>query len=397
MLSLSEKSKADANRAQPGTFLDHKESGVQYTTFVDDELRLHALADNARSIPSAIDGFKPGQRKILFACFKRNLKAEIKVGQLAGYVSEHSAYHHGEQSLTGTIVGLAQNFVGSNNINLLDPNGQFGTRLQGGKDAASARYIFTNVAAITRSIFRPEDDNILRYLHDDGQSIEPFWYIPVIPMVLVNGSDGIGTGWSSTVCNYDPVDIVANVRRKLNSEDMLPMTPWYRGFRGTIEKAEKDAFITKGIITQPDADTVEITELPIRMWTQSYKEQLEAWIAGNEKTPVLIKDYSEYHTDTTVHFVIRLTEKAKDLISKDGLEKTFKLTSKVNTGNMHCFDAAGKIKKYASPEDIISDFYDVRLEYYHIRKVRTISRSCSRASSIDMLVETSGGRARVAV
>ena len=110
--------------------------------------------------------------------------SRAQVGQLSGYVSEHSAYHHGDVSLQGTIIGLAQDFVGSNNLNMLDPNGQFGTRLQGGKDAASARYIFTNVAQVTRTIFHPADDAILDYLNDDGQSIEPSWCVALSPPPL---------------------------------------------------------------------------------------------------------------------------------------------------------------------------------------------------------------------
>ncbi|ORY48818.1 DNA topoisomerase, partial [Leucosporidium creatinivorum] len=357
----------------PGTFMDHNVAQVPIADFINKELILFSMADNIRSIPSVVDGFKPGQRKVLFACFKRKLKAEIKVGQLSGYVSEHSAYHHGDASLQGTIIGLAQQFVGSNNLNVLDPNGQFGTRLQGGKDAASARYIFTNVASITRTVFHPADDNVLDYLNDDGQSIEPSWYIPVIPMVLVNGSDGIGTGWSSSVPNYNPSDIVANLKRKMAGEEMEPMHPWYRGFRGTIEKADKDGYKVGGLIERIDDSTIEITELPVRTWTQSYKEQLESWVVGTEKAPALVKDYKEYHTDTTVHFIITLTEKGKDAIKKEGLEKAFKVTGKLNTSNMVMFDPQGKIKKYSTPEEVIEDFYDVRLEYYHKRKAYVVN------------------------
>ena len=169
-----------------GTFLDTKGGGnVKISDFVNRELILFSRYDNMRSIPSLVDGFKIGQRKILFGCFKRKLKAEIKVSQLSGYVSEHSAYHHGEQSLSGTIVKMAQNYVGSNNINILYPSGQFGTRLEGGKDAASARYIFTTLTQITRSLFHPEDDAVLDYLDEDGMSIEPKYYVPIIPMVLI--------------------------------------------------------------------------------------------------------------------------------------------------------------------------------------------------------------------
>ena len=176
---------------EPGVHIDYDVDRITYDNFINKELILFSHADNERSLPHFMDGFKPSQRKVLFACFKRNLKQEIKVAQLAGYISEHSAYHHGEASLTQTIIGMAQNFVGSNNINLLSPCGQFGTRLMGGKDAASPRYVFTKLETITRCIFHPHDDPLLAYLDDDGQSIEPEYYVPIIPMALVNGAGTI--------------------------------------------------------------------------------------------------------------------------------------------------------------------------------------------------------------
>jgi DNA topoisomerase-2 len=124
----------------------------------------------------------------------------------------------------GTIVTLAQDYVGSNNINLLLPNGQFGTRLMGGKDAASARYIFTQLNPVTRTLFPQADENVLRFLFEENQRIEPEWYCPIIPMVLVNGAEGIGTGWSTKIPNYNPRDIVQNIRRLLNGEELKPLT-----------------------------------------------------------------------------------------------------------------------------------------------------------------------------
>ncbi|KAL7594464.1 hypothetical protein Lser_V15G29666 [Lactuca serriola] len=153
------------------------------------------MADLQRSIPSMVDGLKPGQRRILFCAFKKPVFQEVKVAQLSGYVSEHSTYHHGEASLVGIVIGMAHNFVGSNNINLLYPSGQFGTRQMGGKDHASGRYIYTKLTPITPHLFNKADELLLNYLSEDGQSIEPTWYLPIIPMVLVNGSVGIGTGW----------------------------------------------------------------------------------------------------------------------------------------------------------------------------------------------------------
>ena len=166
-----------------------------------------------------MDGLKPSQRKILYGAFLRGLdKAEVKVAQLAGFVSDRAAYHHGEMSLTGAIIGMAQNFIGSNNINILKPNGQFGTRLQGGKDAASPRYIFTELTKLSQEIFKVSDTPILSHQKEDGIDIEPEFYAPIIPMILVNGAKGIGTGFSTNIPNFNPVDIINNLKRLLNGE-----------------------------------------------------------------------------------------------------------------------------------------------------------------------------------
>ena len=190
------------------SILDINQSRVSISDFINKDLIHFSNYDNHRSIPSIFDGLKPSTRKIMYCAFKRNLRSEIKVAQLAGYVSEHGAYHHGEASLNGAIVNLAQNYVGTNNINLLMPNGQFGTRLQGGKDSASERYIFTQLNKITRSIFPIADDNVLTYLNDDGFSVEPIYYVPIIPMILVNGTKGIGTGFSTDIMCYNPLQII---------------------------------------------------------------------------------------------------------------------------------------------------------------------------------------------
>ncbi|KAI4363914.1 hypothetical protein MLD38_020075 [Melastoma candidum] len=359
---------------EPGTYLDQKEKLIKYSDFVNKELILFSMADLQRSIPSVVDGLKPGQRKILFCSFKRNFVKEAKVSQFSGYVSEHSAYHHGEQSLASTIIGMAQDFVGSNNINLFMPKGQFGTRNLGGKDHASPRYLFTKLDPITRYLFPKDDDCLLDYLNEDGQLIEPIWYVPIIPMVLVNGSEGIGTGWSSYVPNYNPRDIIANLRRLLNGEMMEPMDPWYRGFNGTIEKtATKEAgvsYTVSGIVEEVDETTFRVTELPIRKWTQDYREFLDALTAGDKdkmKEP-LVKDYKQYSDDVTVNFEVSLTEENMVIARQEGLMKKFKLTSSISTSNMHLFDANGVIKKYDCPEQILEDFFHLRLEHYIKRK-----------------------------
>ncbi|KAM1369168.1 hypothetical protein ACFX2F_039790 [Malus domestica] len=357
---------------EPGVHLDQKEKLIKYSDFVHKELIQFSMADLQRSIPSMVDGLKPGQRKILFSSFKRNFVKEAKVAQFSGYVSEHSAYHHGEQSLASTIIGMAQDFVGSNNINLLQPNGQFGTRNLGGKDHASARYIYTRLSPITRFLFSKDDDRLLDYLNEDGQSIEPTWYVPIIPTVLVNGSEGIGTGWSSYIPNYNPRDIVANVRRLLDGDAMVPMDPWYRGFTGTIEKTVKESGVSYtacGIIEEVSETSLRISELPIRRWTQDYKEFLESISEGNDKAKdPFIEGFTQHSDHSTVDIIVHLREEKLMAAKQEGLLKKFKLTTSISTSNMHLFDRKGVIKKYDTPEQILEDFFHLRLEFYEKRK-----------------------------
>lgn len=232
---------------------------ITFSDFVNKELVLFSNLDNERSIPCVVDGFKPGQRKVLYSCFKRNLVKELKVAQLAGSVAELSAYHHGEASLMSTIINLAQNYVGSNNINLLLPIGQFGTRLHGGKDAASPRYIFTALSPLTRLLFNAKDDPLFNYLNDDGLKVEPEWYCPIIPTVLVNGAEGIGTGWSTKIPNYNPREIIQNLKRMIKGQDPLPMEPFYKNFRGKIEQLDDVRVLINGKIAVIEDNTIEIT------------------------------------------------------------------------------------------------------------------------------------------
>ncbi|XP_059762564.1 DNA topoisomerase 2-alpha [Balaenoptera ricei] len=342
---------------------------LTYNDFINKELILFSNSDNERSIPSMVDGLKPGQRKVLFTCFKRNDKREVKVAQLAGSVAEMSSYHHGEMSLMMTIINLAQNFVGSNNLNLLQPIGQFGTRLHGGKDSASPRYIFTMLSPLARLLFPPKDDHTLKFLYDDNQRVEPEWYIPIIPMVLINGAEGIGTGWSCKIPNFDVREVVNNIRLLMDGEEPLPMLPSYKNFKGTIDELAPNQYVISGEVAILNSTTIEISELPIRTWTQTYKEQvLEPMLNGTEKTPPLITDYREYHTDTTVKFVVKMTEEKLAEAERVGLHKVFKLQTSLTCNSMVLFDHVGCLKKYDTVLDILRDFFELRLKYYGLRK-----------------------------
>lgn len=309
----------------------------------------------------------------MWSAFKRNMKSDIKVAQFAGYVSEHAAYHHGETSLQGAIISLAQNFVGSNNLNLLTPCGQFGTRLQGGKDAASSRYIYTKLEKIARLIFHPADDKILDYLNEEGQGIEPRWYMPVLPLVLVNGAEGIGTGWSTSLPNFSVRDIVVNLKHYICCEPVQDMCPWYLGFKGSIVPSpDKEGYEIVGVIEKRGPTTIEVSELPVRKWTQDYKEMLQGMISTEGPGSGQIEDLREYHTEGTVHFVITVTEAQMASLERIGLEKSFKLRTPLSMSNMFLFDRDGKIRKYNTVVEILEDFAELRLEYYNKRKAYLI-------------------------
>jgi len=363
--------------------LDSKEVEIPLDNFINKELIHFSNSDTKRSIGSLFDGLKPSQRKILYSCFKRKLYSEIRVAQLAGYVSENAAYHHGEASLQGAIIGMAQNFVGSNNINLLEPNGQFGTRIMGGSDAASSRYIHTELNKLTQSIYPKEDFPLLDYVEDDGLKVEPEYYVPVIPMVLVNGMTGIGTGFSTNIPCFDPNDICQNIKNILSNKEFVEMKPWFKGFKGSIIKTGDKTYLCKGSYKVINATTIEITELPVGRWTEDYKEILNKMIIerGNKgDSKGIIIDYENQSTDNSVYFKVYLkagylstAQWSDDEIDK--IEKDFKLTTTKNTSltNIHLYNENNTITKYNDVETIMREFCKRRIQLYEERKSYQLS------------------------
>ena len=350
-------------------YLDTNHNEISYDQFINDELIHFSKYDCDRSIPNMVDGLKVSQRKILYSAFKKKLYSEIKVAQFSGYVSEQSGYHHGEASLNGAIVNMAQDFVGSNNINLLMPNGQFGTRLQGGKDSASERYIFTKMNKITRTIFRKEDDDVLNYLNDDGQIVEPVFYVPIIPMILVNGALGIGTGFSTKIPCYDPKQLVRVIKNKVHDSSqgmdyVEDIVPYYKGFKGTIEYTENGKYITRGVYTIKN-NKVTITELPIGIWNEDYITFLEKCLEVKKNK---LKDYKDLSTDKDIYIELIFNDEFYDCYSINSFEKNFKMTSSLSITNIYLFNKDEKLVNYKNINDIMNDFINTRMEYYEIRK-----------------------------
>lgn len=377
--SMADDRKQWLKKYDPDKVIDYsKNKNITYSDFIYKELIHFSYYDNERSIPSLVDGLKPSQRKVLFCAFKKKLTMDIKVAQFVGYVSEHASYHHGEASLAKTIVNMAQKFVGSNNINLLVPSGQFGTRLMGGKDAASPRYIYTRIDDITRLIFDQRDDMLLHYLNDDGYMIEPSYYVPIIPMILVNGAEGIGTGYNTYIPNFNPLDIIEILLDKLNKLDVLKRTnastnynaskkntinqihPWYIDYTGNIKKIHNDLYETIGKYNlDASSYTLRITELPIGTWTENYKMLLE-----DDKLKNIVSKIKNNSDESTIDFIIKL----KYIPEESEIIKIFQLNTNINLGHMYLHDKNNNLKKYDKAMDIINDFFDIRLEYYVKRK-----------------------------
>ena len=359
--------------------LETNKNQIPYEDFVDKEMIHFSKYDCERSIPNLIDGFKTSLRKIIYAAFKKNLVKEIKVAQFSGYVSEHSGYHHGEMSLNKAIVGLAQNYVGSNNINMLMPNGQFGTRLEGGKDAASERYIYTELNPLTKYIFPEQDMPLLNYLDDDGFMVEPDYYLPIIPMVLVNGGKGIGTGYSYEGLCYNPLQIMKYIKNKINGvvhQDNVDIEPYYENFKGSVIKLNDTKFMIKGCYQIISSDSIRITELPIGTWTTSYKEFLESLMDDkNKKKKAIVKSIVDMSTDAIVDITVKFQPNTLGkLVAKqidqhhNQLEKILKLTTTKQTTNMHLFNHKQQLKKYKTIYDIIDCYFPIRKQGYITRK-----------------------------
>ena len=393
VIKCSDKRKNWLSNYDKNIYLDVKENRVSYQDLINKELIHFSIYDNLRSIPSLCDGLKPSQRKILYYMLSKNKKDLIKVAQLAGYVSAETSYHHGEASLQGAIINMAQDFVGSNNINLLVPDGNFGSRLQCGKDAASPRYIYTKLSETADIIFNPNDTPLLEFLNDDGMQIEPEWYLPILPMILVNGCEGIGTGYSTFIPSFNPKEIINHLIKMIDDEKYNPsiLNPYFKGFNGQVQEIDKGSYVTKGKWEILSDKQIKITEIPVGTGVTNYKEFLESLIESNtnnkkqpgdkskpKKKRFELKDVQNHTKDENddILFIVEFKNKSDldDLIKNGTIEKELKLIKSFSTNNMYLFNEKCILTKYNTPIDILLEFFDIRIEYYTKRREYLIEK-----------------------
>ena len=341
--------------------LDYESKEQAVEAFVDTELKQFSLETLTRAIPSLVDGLKESQRKIMFACFRKfdSTNKPFKIAQLASYTAEKTAYLHGETSLGGAITKMTQAFPGSNNLPLLVPEGQTGSRLQNGADAASTRYTFTKLQDYTRLLFRPEDDAILTYREEEGQSIEPSYFVPIIPMILVNGASGISVGYRCEIPQHDPVDIIKSILNKLDNGDFLPINPCYNGFLGTITEDNQNWY-THGVFERV-GNKVTITEIPIGVSTDKYTEYLKKLSESGQ----IVRFTSAAPDENSVNFSLQVTPTFNP--------SCLKLTGAITKRCLNLL-VDNTVWTFASAETIINKFHILRLEAYTERRTHVIKQ-----------------------
>jgi DNA topoisomerase-2 len=394
-MKCSDKRKQWLSQYNKDLYVNVHDNKISFNDLIQKELIHFSIYDNSRSIPQLCDGLKPSQRKILYYMLKKNIdkKNTIKVAQLSGYVSAETCYHHGEASLQGAIINMAQDFVGSNNINLLYPDGNFGSRYQSGKDAASPRYIFTRLSDITTLIFKKDDLLLLTYLNDDGVNIEPEYFLPIIPMVLVNGAEGIGTGYSTCISSYNPEEIITQLIHKLNDlyYEFTPLEPYFKDFNGKIEvDQENGTYITKGKWEKISDSKIKITEIPVGTGLYNYKEFLESMIISTNaedksKSLIQLKDVQnqtkDENSDISIVIEFKSAQDLDNLVKSGNIEKELKLIKSFSLNNMYLFNENLHLTKYKSTVEIMNEFFHVRLQYY-IKRHEHIIQSLDRELEI---------------
>lgn len=339
---------------------------ISAKNFMNSAMKTFSLYDNVRSIPG-IDGLKPSQRKALYGGQLRGENAgELQVERFAAFIAQKTDYHHGAGSMASTLVGLAATlFPGSNNMNLFVPEGQFGSRLT--KEAGAGRYINTYLSPYFRQLFKKDDDVILDYNTVDGEEIEPKVYLPILPLVLINGATGIGTGHSVEIKSYHPDQIRDACMKVLDGKKLVPNTlvPWFRGFHGTVSRSENGQVVITGKLKVVNTTTIEISELPVGKFLDDYKDVL-----NKLEEAELIKDYDDASTEQAFKFTVKVPRSTTEL-TEEQLYTKFKLVAR-ETENFTLWNSEGILQRFESSEDVISMYVPWRLSFYEVRRQKLI-------------------------
>lgn len=383
-----------------------------------------------RAIPNVYDGLKPSYRKILYTLLNSKKPYEFqKVFVLAGEVTKFAKYMHGDASLHETIFSMMQYWMGSNNIPLLINDGNIGNRLSLGQKHGAARYVFCMLSKIARLIFPEVDDPLLEHIEEEGELAEPKYYVPIVPLVLINGTTGIGTGFSSDIPLHNPIDCINYIKAKLLNKPLPKINWYYPGFKGEIQQVN-NGYQTTGIFRWIDPTTqrdkwysaekvgntgqptdynpcfLEITEIPIDVNYKSIVEQILKLLSGNkndkkskskkddEDKPKKVKYDSKWWKQI---LTIREDTIPGSRVNEERIKITFKIDnpngklddkfqiipmkSVLTTTNMYAINDKQLPEKFDDIYKIADRHFEMRYHYYELRKkhqLKLMVQKCNR-------------------
>jgi DNA topoisomerase-2 len=369
--------------------VDYSASTVGIDAFLEKEVVHFSQYHVRRAIASAIDGLTPARRKVLFYFLSMPSGKEYKVAQAAAGVAQKTSYHHGEVSLVECIVGSAQDHVGTNNVALLEPLGQFGSRHVKPSTHAAARYIFTRAAPIARALFPNEDLPVLVYAMEEGDAVEPRHYVPVLPVVLLNGATGIGTGFSTCVPSFSLKSLAVAARSMMKGEPLQPLIPQFEGFQGSVEVTSKGV-LTKGSFDREDDYTIIVTELPVGRWTESLLSELKGTADGGKDSSHVtnralrnlppVVSVANLSTDTRVMVRVTFSEIITDKTDEE-LASAFRLSTTIPSTFMYLFGEDEVLIRFEDYADIIKAHGKARLELYSLRRAHQLREMATRAAT----------------
>jgi len=334
---------------------------MKITTFYNEEYLQSASYVSFRMLSSVVDGFKNGARKIIYTVDKHNIYSDIKVSQLGSKVAEETSYLHGEQSLYGAIVALAQTFAGSNNLNMLQPEGNFGNRFI--QEAAAGRYIYTRKSKYFDLILHKDDRDILINQTFEGEQIEHKYYVPIVPLILINGSEGIGNGFAQKIFQRDEKEIIKILEDYLKGKKFpKSIGPKVKGFGGSINLLEDGKLQIVGSLQIVNTNTIKITDVPFTYDLQGYLKVLTAL-----EDKKIIKGFIDKSENDVYEFEIDCTRDFVSKTTKEEFLEIFKLVKKV-TENFTCIDENNAVIEFENEIQLLQHYIKIRLNYYSLRK-----------------------------
>lgn len=357
---------------------------MKISRFYNEELVDYASYSTLRMIGSVVDGMKNSHRKVIATVMKRNISKEMKVSQLASQVAQDQEYLHGDVSLQGVIVNMAANYLGTNNMNLLEPSGNFGTRFT--PEASAPRYIYTYKSKYFDYLFNKDDNDILVKQTFEGHKIEPKFYLPILPLLLVNGSEGMATGFAQKILPRDP----DNIRKYLKSilEGRKPnkkyLKPSYIGFKGDIRQTGDSSWEIVGTFERTTKTKIRITEVPVGYSLKSYIKVLDKLEDDGD-----ILSYTDMSEDDKFLFEVSLKRDILGKMTDEKILEKFKLIKRV-TENYTAIDENNRVKVFSSAEDIFNYYIDIKTEYLKKRinyKIDTISSDIKKLVSTYKFIE----------